>query len=356
MFAKFYGKPDGTKTRQQLFVFAAKAISLDYQKNFCKTGEFILTMPFDSDSLHKICLNMIIEFNSFFFFVESISYDYKQIVISGHDLKQVLYLRISTYGATTVAGTEGYDVVSGTTAQCIEHYLNNNIISSADTSRRMPMIFNANSVTGLSDDSYMARLENVGGIVEKLCNNAGIGYDATLVDNGGTAKIQIKLLAVRDNTSVIFSPEWGTVSSVSFEHEDENLYTTIYATGANVTQTVNRINNVSGLSRRECAVDVSVDSVDEIEKYALYATEENVETNTAKIGALYSDFGTRFDVGDLVTVREPVLNNTYQKIITGAHISLSAGSQTAEITLGKPKQKLLNKIVNNMLNGTIRRG
>ena len=54
-----------------------------------------------------------------------VGYKTKEIAIKGYDLNYILTLRVSALGS----GSGGYDTVSGTTAECIEHFVDKNIVS-----------------------------------------------------------------------------------------------------------------------------------------------------------------------------------------------------------------------------------
>lgn len=365
MFAKFYASPDGEKSNNELFLFATEnLLSFDYTKYRSKAGEFTLELPFDKDMLRKLSIGEIIEYKNNWLIIESLSYDYKRISLGGHDLGIVLSYRVSTFiSGGQEPGAEGYDVVSGTTAQCIEHFLDNNLISPADSERAVPVTFSANGVQGLYNDSYMARLENVADIVTNLCDDAGsngIGFKADL--SGG--KIRISLTKYTDksadqseNPRVIFAAERGNVTGIRFEHGVTNLFNAVYATGAGVTEVVYRDNSniPQGLARRECATDVSVENFTDIPDYALKAVESNVETHSYELNVPSKDYGTLYELGDKVTIEEKELGNRYTVIITEVRFSQSAGGERVTITLGRQKPKLLNTIINNTMNKTARR-
>ena len=350
MFARFF-RHDGTNFN--LLFATQEIIAYDYTKRWTKAGDFTLTLPYQKECIRKLLLNDFIEYDGEWLFIENIRYDMQKIVISGHDCKQLIYLRVSALGSLS----DQFDGTTGTTAQCIEYFLNRNIISPADSERKIPLAFNANNVTGLSNDGYMTKLENIGDIVEKLCNAAGIGYDvkANLSHNrfDFTLKNTVnKSYNQSENTRVIFAAERQNVTTIEFEHDENNLYNAINATGAGTIEVVYRDNSIpQGISRRECTVDVNVNSVSEIRKTALYAVEDNIDTKTYNLRVPAKDYNTKFSLGDIVSIRDDALYNYFSAVITEVHMNMSAGSHTVEITLGHQKPKLLNKIVKNMLNG-----
>ena len=163
MFARFYNSPDGIKINADLFIFATEnLVSLEFTRCWSRAGEFTMVLPFDTDILRKLAVGEIIDYGGNWFMIESLSYDYKRITLSGHDLGIVLSYRVSAYiPDAQEPGTQGYDTVRGTTAQCIEHYINNNFIAPADSERAVPMSFSSQPGAGVYNDRYMARLENI---------------------------------------------------------------------------------------------------------------------------------------------------------------------------------------------------
>lgn len=320
-----------------------------------------MDLVYDKAVLKNLAVGEIIEYDGSWLIIEGLSYDYKQIRLSGHDLGIVLSMRVSTYNPDAQeSGTQGYDVVQGTTAQCIEHYIDNNLINPANSERAVPMSFDANGVHGEANDHYMARLENVSDIVTALCDDAGIGYVADLY--GGLIRIRLKASTDKSITQsarawVIFAAERGNVTGISFEHDSSNFLNAVYATGAEVTEVVYRSLAVvpEGLERYECAVDLSINSVDDIRDYALKAVESNTVTHAYQLSVPAGDYGVKYQLGDKVTVEETELGNRYTAVITEVKFSQGAGHKSIAITLGRQKPKLLNTIVNNIMSGTARR-
>lgn len=373
MFARFF-RHDGNAFS---FLFATQDIhSYDYTKRWAKVGNFTLTLPYDKTYVKKLLMNDFIEYDGDWLFIENISYDNRNIILSGHDCKQLVYLRISALGSFS----EQFDGTTGTTAQCIEYFLNKNMISPADSVRKLPIHFESGAV-GLADDGYMTKLENVGDIVEKLCNSAGIGYEVKGNLSHDYFTFQLKNTVDKsknqsERARVIFSAERQNVTSISFEHDETNLYNAITAQGAGTLEVAYRdkdnnplippepsdpnyqdkLNEYQakipqGIARRECALEVNVNSIGKIRKAALLAAEDNIDTHTYNLGTFSGDYGTKFSLGDIVSVKDDATGNYFSDVITEVHFSMNAESQHIEIALGRQKPKLLNKIVKNMLNG-----
>ena len=372
MFAKFFGAPvydnGAWSTFQSGFLFATEeVIDYNYTKRWSGVGDFSLILPYSDELLTGLVINGIITYDGDWLLVQTIQYDSQRITLSGKDCKGLLDLRLTEYGGTSVSGAEGYDVISGTTAECVKHYLDSNAISPVTESRKLPLMWDTASVSGLASDSYMARLEYLSEVVKKLCDGADIGYDVTGILSGSLFKFTLlhgtdRSFSQSANPRVIFSPSWGNVRSMSFEHSADSLLNVIYAVDTNqVTNTIIRGSDTpSGVLRRESTVSVSVSSTDPategyFDKYALDQVADNVESHSYTIEPSVSGYGTDYSLGDIVTVLEPATNNKYNATITEVTKSYSQGRRDISVTLGKQKQKPLQKIVNDLISGTARR-
>lgn len=150
-----------------------KIINLTYTKKFVGTGNFIWTLLIKELFIEKLIDNV----DDDWFVVNNIKRDEKRIELSGTDLNGWLDLRITVFDKTQVSGVEGYDVVKGTTGECINHYMLNNAISPSDKNRNLPRLIIKQTVQGKKEDSYMARLQLLSEVIGNLCKNADIGYE-----------------------------------------------------------------------------------------------------------------------------------------------------------------------------------
>lgn len=364
MFARIFKPPKKDVSFQENFIFAtSNIVSYEYTKKWCGTGNFTMVLPLDVSVLKKLSVNYIVSYDGDLLFIQNIKYDNGSITLTGTDLNGWLDMRITVFGETQAAGAEGYDVVKGTTGECVNHYINNNIINPEDESRKIPLEI-AGTATGITDDSYMARLEMLSSVVINLCNNANIGYEITTRNFSGDSYKFYTLEGVdrsadqNTNPRVILSRKYGSVLDATFEHSVENNFNAIYATGADVTQTVYRDkdNIPSGAERRETSVDVTVDTVADIEQYALYRLQDNIETHTYELSLnAVNGYGTKFFLGDKVTVKDDLTNNMFTAVITEVTKHYSDGEHKITLSLGKQKQKLLNRIINNLCNGNVKK-
>ena len=391
MVARFFSAPNGGLMQNDLLFVTDEIISYDYTKRWSSVGDFTMVLPFRDEFLSSLTINGTIEYDDDWLFVQGISHNGDTITLTGKDCKGLLDLRITEYGGTSVAGAEGYDVVSGTTAQCVKHYLDANaVISDADIeayiqahmptateeeknatraamrARRLPVSWNSESVSGLVSDSYMARLEYLSEVINKLCDGANLGYDVRAQGYLHYYKFTLlqgtnRSFSQSSNPRIIFTPGWGNVRSMTFDHSVNELYNMVYAVDVNdSTSPIPRGDVPSGVMRRECTVSVSVSSTDPstrdyFAKYALEQVESNTETHSYTIEPSVSGYGTDYTLGDIVTVLEPGTGNKYNATITEVTKTYAQGRQDITIVLGSQKKKPLQKIVNDLISGTARR-
>lgn len=376
MFAKIFKPPTLTSTFTDDFLFATDRISsYEYTKRWTKSGDFTLVCPFDKEILQALKLNGIIFFDNDWLFIQTISYNGRQITVTGKDCKAFLEIRIALPDNT---GFEGYSSVSGTTAHCIEQYLNQNCINPTDINRKLPLVFEGGT-NGLLSDSYMARFEYISDIVTAMCENAGIGYDirGNIADSGFkfyTLKGVDRSFDQDVNPRVIFSSRWRNIVSEVFEHGVENVFTAVYGTdNGNYSKLVERnpdypqqaldMSNpsdiakiVKGIARRECNVTVGISNSDSwFKKYALNEIKDNIKTESFDIAVPFSNYGTDYELGDIVTIKDDFQNEKFNRLITEVTKSYASGQRSISLTLGIPKQKPVQQIVNNLLNQTQKR-
>lgn len=370
MLAKFFDMPVQTNgsfsALSDCHLFDTnRIISYSYTKRFAKSGEFALTLPFLPELLSALKINGILTIDGDWLWIQDIAYNGQTISVSGKDCKGFLESRISLYSDPQHVGTDGYDVATGTTAQCIKHYLDNNCIGLTGNAaaRNLPISW-AGGASGTANDSYMARLEYLSDVVTKLCEDAEIGYDITFSQAAGG--LVFVTLAGTDrsrgqsvNPRVIFSLRHRNIISQSSEHGVSDLLNVIYCTDPDgYTGKAKRDSTeAAGLARRECNVGVSVGISDPLfEKYGLQEVVDNTETHSFTVSPAYVDaYGTEYELGDIVTLLDDYTSDFYNVRITEASKEYSAGEKKLSLTFGKSKQKVFQKLVNGFLSGTAKR-
>ena len=372
MFAKFFRAATLTggswSDFTDDFLFATdKVVSYEYTKRFTKTGSFTLTLPFVKAWLTQLMVNGMVYYDGDWLWIQGISYDGRTITLSGTDAKGLLGTRVSLFNFDEEAepGTQGYDVVSGTTKECIRHYITNNVaVGLCQAGRELP-ITAFSGADGLADDSYMVRLEYLSNIVTSLCENAGIGYDVTGQLSGAGFRLTTiqgtdRSFSQDEVPRVIFSPNRRNVRSMSCEHGVENLHNVVYGVDSNETVgvTYRDGNGDTQLARRECTTSISEVTVSDplFDKYALHQIKDNTASHSYTIeAAVSSGYDSVYFLGDIVSVQDIYTGNMVSYRITEAAKSYSSGQRTLSLAFGMPKQKPLEKIVSSFISGTLRR-
>lgn len=372
MFAKFFGVSTLSNGQWSYFtdnflLATDRVVSFEYTKRFTKVGSFTMVLPFDTGMLRQMSLNGWIFYDGNWLWIQGISYDGKMITLTGTDAKGVLGTRISLFQFNeSEPGTQGYDAVSGTTKECIRHYVEvNALLGTCQAGRELPIVA-FSGADGLQNDSYMARLEYLSDIISTLCEDAGIGYEVTADVSSVGFRLETvcgtdRSFSQNERPRVIFSPTRRNVRSLTCEHGVENLYNVVYGVdNSEYVAAVYRDNPGDDiqLARRECTTSISeVTTYDPMfDKYALHQVEDNLASHSYSIeAAVSSGYGTAYELGDIVSVQDIYTGNMASYRITEATKSYSNGHQSLSLVFGTPKQKPLQKIVNSFLNGTARR-
>lgn len=384
MEVKIFGKPTCTVTTSNgvnsytwdtwgdlLKLITGRVVEYSYVRHWDKVGDFTLKFPMDETILSAVELGGFISVdNADWLMIEDISYDSSSITLKGPDAKGLLNLRVSLYRDPQEPGTQGYDVIAGTTKECVKHFLDANCIDPENTKRALPIVFSTDSATGLTDDHYMARLESLADIVNKLCVDAELGYSMTgrIPDIYGN-KFSFRLRKGVDrtinqstNAYVIFGSDREKVVELTFEHGVSSLLNCVYAEDSN--KTVDEVSRYADpatyIDRRECTISVGISTGQEtseyFDSYVLNEIADNIETHSCEVETAYSDdFGSRYDLGDKVSILDRFTGNVFDMVITSAEKSYSCGQSSLKLTFGRPKDKPLDRIVNSFVSGTARR-
>lgn len=384
MFAQFFKMPTYSNASDLWSEFMSdrlfatdKIVRYEYTKRFTKVGHFEMSIPFDKTFISALELNGMngtIYYDNDWLWIQSIQYDGKTITLAGTDMKGLLETRVSLYADQHIDGGQGYDIATGTTKACIKHYLDGNAVSPSNVKRILPIISTVSGTDGLSEDSYMARLEVLSDIIGNLCENAGIGYDVAGRPSSWCFQVSTIEGTNRshdqtDVTPIVFAVSHRNVRSFVCEHGVSDLYNEVYAVDSNeIVKMVNRNQEldehgdpkqVARMLRRECTVTVGTsstgDDADYFDKYVLREVADNVESHSFTIEPTVSGYGTDYTLGDYVTILDDFTGILYKRQITEVTKTYSAGQQTLSLVFGTPKQKPLQKLANSFVNGTARR-
>lgn len=99
-----------------------------------------------------------------------------------------------------------------------------------------------------------------------------------------------------------------------------------------------------GIKQEEIAIDVSVDTVADIEDYALNQTSGNISNNSYEVDVrAIDDFGTKYNLGDYITVKDSVTGQTWTAKIEEATKTVSAADKKLSLVIGEQEQNCLIK-------------
>ena len=333
-----------------------------YKKSLTDVGLFSMTIPLDTPYADEIA-------EDYYLFVDKKDWLLVQDVkktetgyaITGTDLKGILATRITLYDV--VNDTMGFDSVNGSTEECCKHYVLNNVINPADSNRVVPLVTLAyNQSRGIANDTYMSRFEYLHEVIKKLCENAKIGYTmyADVMNNKiifDIVNIVDKTIDQQDRNRVVFDVKNKNVLSYERVKGNSTYKNAFYATksgdGTESSATTKLCHPTTevptGIARKEMHLNVSCDSVADIETYAKYQYKDYAKIDSLVIApADVKGYGVIFDVGDMVT--QKIDDEYVNVVIQSAEINYSGENYNVTINFGdeQPRPlKYLKTMINN---------
>lgn len=338
------------------------SISFEYEKYFNGAGTFTLEIPVNSRFRGAVGVNsVLVTGDGDALMAKNIQTTVDKVKITGYDLNCLLYDRVTLAGEDSADGADAY---SGTTETCVKHYVSANLCASPVAERNLPRFAVAADLgRGISSDSALPRLQNVGELVTELCGAAGLGWRVAIDLVGASGKNtpvfvfdvieQTDRTAGQDlNPRVIFSAGLHNISEMTREvgvtSSKNTLYCDIDGTVVQYPaagQTEGRTAG-AGYSRREEYCALSGGSLDP----AVYGVEaeQNMADRMEQTDSLVIDAGSPldyralYDVGDIVTAYDAERALQLDSVISAAKIRRTAAEHTVKLTLGSSKPKLLD--------------
>ena len=336
-------------------------ISFEYERYFNGVGTFTLEIPINSRFCGGIGVNsVLVTADGDALMVKNIRTTVDKVKITGYDLNCLLYDRVTLGGEDSVDGADPY---SGTTEECVKHYVAANLCASPVAERNLPRFAVAPDLgRGRADDRALPRLQNVGELVTELCGAAGLGWRVSVDSVGASGKTtpvfvfdvaeQVDRSAGQDeNPRVIFSEGLHNISEMTREvgvtASRNAIYCDIDGTVVQYPaagQTEGRTAG-AGYSRREEYCALSGGSLDP----AVYGAEaeqnmagmEETDSLTIDAGSPL-DYRVRYDAGDIVTAYDAGRSLQLDSVISAAKIRRTATEYSVKLTLGESKPKLLD--------------
>lgn len=333
-----------------------------YKKSLTDVGLFSMTIPLDTPFADEIA-------EDYYLFVDKKDWLLVQDVkktetgyaITGTDLKGILATRITLYDV--VNDTMGFDSVNGSTEECCKHYVLNNVINPTDGNRTVPLVTLAhNQNRGIVADTYMSRFEYLHEVIKKLCENAKIGYTmyADVMNNKiifDIVDIVDKTVDQQDRNRVVFDVKNKNVTSYERVKGNSTYKNAFYATksgGGLETDATTKLclrdsAAPKGIARKEIHLNVSCESVADIETYAKYQYKDYAKIDSLVIApADVKGYGVIFDVGDMVT--QKIDDEYVNTVIQSAEITYSGNNYNVTINFGDEQPqplKYLKTMINN---------
>lgn len=315
------------------------ASDFSYEPNFYTYGQFTIRIPFGVRFANLIEESTLLYVDHKYWLIVrdvviTINDSSREYEITGTDLKGITTDRITLYPSSTLPGAQGYDVASGSTESIMRHYVDFNMINPADVNRKIIGLVNAEDLNrGIPADTYMSRFEKVSDVLTKIGTNAHLGFDISvdLTNN----RLMFDVLPTIDKSErqsernrIVFDIARGNVKGIVVEKRSSTGKNAFYATKSGgsletdaVTQLVHDGFLPKGIFRREMQLNVSCESVDDIEIYARKDIGNYSNVLSFEQAVLAAGFGSVFSLGDIVTLKNQELGLVQHVQIIGAKIT-----------------------------------
>ncbi|MBD5112138.1 MAG: hypothetical protein HDT42_06315 [Ruminococcaceae bacterium] len=337
------------------------AISFEYEKFFCGVGTFTLEISPASVFADKIAVNTLIYSNDdeMCWVVKNVKTESDKITVTGYDLNCLLLDRLTMPTETGEAGTENKDAVMGSTEYCVKHFVEYNLIDSEMEERNIPHLCAAENLDrGIPDDTYLASKECLEDVVRTMCARAELGYRISLdfnTDGPGANYLVFDVMEQRDCTveqnernRVVFSAGMRNIGGIEREIGVTAEKNALWCDVSGLNGFINADDDIpSGWERREEYVSLSVTDPYN-QQFVTDAARQEMADKFALTDSLTVDagnpldYGTVYNVGDVVTVYDNERSAQLNSVISAAAVKRTATEYTVKLTLGEAKPKLLD--------------
>ena len=361
-----YDAPDGERGWSGLKLGdLCDALEFEYEKQFCGAGTFTLVIPRNSTFADKIYVGCFLikraegaadEYEGFV--VKNILRENDTIKITGYDLNGLLLDRITLYPEG-----EEKDIQSGFTESIVKHYVEFNCTASSDEERNFPSLGIAEDKhRGIPDDAASPRLQCLADVIADILGAQNMGYRIYPFMNGGRDLLFFEVYEAVDrtqnqseNSRVVLSFGRGNIAEMKREEgvtADKNTFYCEIDDGA--VQRYYKKTDEETESDGENAANVGYDRREEYLKLGcelgelvVYAEHEIAdryrETDSLTITAGNPlDFGSVYNVGDIVTVYDRERRLQLDSVISAAEIKRTGTEYSVKIILGESKPKVLD--------------
>ncbi|WP_433581585.1 siphovirus ReqiPepy6 Gp37-like family protein [Paenibacillus amylolyticus] len=325
--------------------------SLQFTRRFYRAGEFEMHISLHKqgvDQLHKE--NIIVIDNKM----------HKAGIIQSRNIGQndqgieVLVIKGPTLGGILdrrVTVTDNFDRVRGPAETVMKHYVNNHLINSVNTQRRVPFMSNAPDLGRGKVTPWQTRFEPLNMVVQEIAKWCDIGWQVRL--DYSAKKWVFDVLPGRNLTAsqntlppVIFSRDFDNIMSQSFTDSDQQFKNVGYAGGQGEYEDrlIQMVGGGTGADRRETFLDCSsAENAAELvdlgnQKLSLLKSIVSYDGQIINTGSFI--YEVDWDLGDIVTMQSKSWGVTLDSRITEAKeiyepeskIEISLGEEVPTIT------------------------
>lgn len=172
-----------------------------------------------------------------------------------------------------------------------------------------------------------------------MCQETDVGFNAVR-ENGS---LFVRFYKPEQNPELIFTEKFGnlTMNSVSMSVENLKNYAIVLGEGSGESRVTVYVDATNGANRRDLIVDAKDLQMDEdeteesyMERLAARGSEkllESQQTFSCSFTPLAKDFGSKYDLGDILTIRLPDYGLVFQSRI--ARVTQKAQNNKIETTI-----------------------
>lgn len=261
-----------------------------------------------------------------------------------------------------------HDSLTSDAETVMKHYVNNHIINPVDANRKIDLVVNGGNRNRGPQIAWQSRFKNLAEDLAEISLASGLGWDVTL--NYDNKNMVFDVFEGRDltanqsiNPPVIFSPQFGSLKSLSYSDSDLNYKNVgiIAGQGEGVSRAVTIVGNGEGLNRHEVFIDAR-DLEDEnnlpargLQKLQEFLTEHYLEGQILTKSPF--KYEVNYDLGDIVTIQNKDWGVTMDARITEIKEIYETSGFHLEATFGNNRPTLIQKIKQELqqISGEVRR-
>ncbi len=376
---RIYEPPTAASPHFKRVGITSRASRISMTESFYGPGAFEIELPFGTlyaDQLKKYNLVFIGQY--FWGIIRSVSIsalkDAETITVSGLDLNGLLSSRPTVPPQfTDVVGALGYDPAVGSSETVMKQFVAHNVIESLQPMRNITGFVIAPDLgRGIPDDKYMTRFEFLSEVLQKIGENARLGWKITPDLDAHSFIFDVlegvdRTYGQHVNPRIVFSPGRGTVEAQDYINSDAAMRNVFYTTrsGAEfadealtVMYTREGEDEPEGIYRWEQHLTVSAETPEAGEEYnelrrqALieaenYRTDESFTCRTLDTRHRY---GRDYFLGDFVTVQNLEWGISSDMQITGAAHEIDSSGVKLTLTFGRSPLNVFGRIMRQIRN------